>query len=75
MSYHMHNFREEVWTVASGNGRVIIDGKEQFVSAGDVIKIMAESKHMVEAITDLDIVEVQLGKEISVNDKIKFELT
>lgn len=26
MSYHMHNNREEVWTVVSGNGKAIIDG-------------------------------------------------
>ena len=29
---------------------------------------------MVEAITALDVIEVQLGDEISVSDKIKFEL-
>lgn len=74
MTYHMHNHREEVWTVVSGEGKSIVDGMEQILRAGDVITIAAGCKHTVEAITALDIVEVQIGDEISVADKIKFEL-
>lgn len=74
MTYHMHNYREEVWTVVSGRGKAIVDGMEQILRIGDVITIAAGCKHMVEAITALDIVEVQLGNEISVADKIKFPL-
>lgn len=74
MSYHMHNYREEVWTVVFGKGKAIIDGMEQFLRTGDVITIAAGCRHTIEAITALDIVEVQLGDEISVGDKIKFEL-
>ena len=74
MSYHMHNYREEVWTVVSGKGKTIVDGMEQTLRTGDVITIAAGCKHMVEAISALDIIEVQLGDEISASDKIKFEL-
>lgn len=74
MSYHMHNYREEVWTVVSGRGKAVVDGMEQILRTGDVITIAAGCKHMVEAITALDIVEVQLGDEISVSDKVKFNL-
>ena len=74
LSYHMHNYREEVWTVVSGKGKAIVDGMEQLLRTGDVITIAAGCKHMVEAITALDVIEVQLGDEISVSDKIKFEL-
>jgi mannose-1-phosphate guanylyltransferase len=74
MSYHMHNYREEVWTVVSGKGRAVVDGMEQMLRPGDVITIAAGCKHMVEAITTLDIVEVQLGEEISAGDKIKFPM-
>lgn len=70
----MHNYREEVWTVVAGKGKAIVDGMEQILRTGDVITIAAGCKHTVEAITDLDIVEVQLGEEISVSDKIKYEL-
>ena len=74
MTYHMHNYREEVWTVVSGKGRAIVDGMEQLLRTGDVITIAAGCKHMVEAITALDMIEVQLGEEISVSDKIKFPM-
>lgn len=74
MTYHMHNHREEVWTVVSGEGKSFVDGMEQMLRAGDVITIAAGCKHTVEAITALDIVEVQIGDEISVADKIKFDL-
>lgn len=74
LTYHMHNYREEVWTVVAGRGRAVVDGMEQILRTGDVITIAAGCKHMVEAVEDLDIIEVQLGEEISVSDKIKYEL-
>lgn len=74
LTYHMHNYREEVWTVVAGKGRAIVDGMEQILRTGDVLAIAAGCKHTVEAVTDLDIIEVQLGNEISVSDKIKFAI-
>lgn len=74
LTYHMHIYREEVWTVISGKGKTIVGGMEHLLRTGDVITIAAGCKHMVEALTDLDIIEVQLGEEISVTDKIKFPL-
>ena len=47
---------------------------EQVLRTGDVITIAAGCKHMVEANTALDMIEVQLGEEISVTDKIKFRM-
>lgn len=74
LTYHLHNYREEVWTVAAGKCKAIVDGMEQILCTGDVITIAAGCKHTVEAVTDLDIIEVQLGDEISVSDKIKYSL-
>lgn len=74
MTYHMHNYREEVWTVVSGEGKAVVDGMEQKLRAGDVITIAAGCKHTVVADTALDIIEVQLGSEISASDKIKFPM-
>ena len=73
MSYHMHNGREEVWTAVSGKGKAVVDGMEQVLRPGDVVTIAAGCRHTVEAITDLDIVEVQIGEEISADDKVKFD--
>ena len=74
MNYHAHERRDEVWTVISGKGRTIVDGMEQSVQAGDVITMQAGCKHTVIADTELKLIEVQLGKDISVDDKRKFEL-
>lgn len=74
MNYHSHKYRDEVWSIISGEGRTIVDGMEQKVQAGDVITMSAGCRHTVIADTELQIIEVQLGKEISVHDKQKFEL-
>jgi mannose-1-phosphate guanylyltransferase len=47
MNYHSHDRRDEVWTVISGSGRVVIDGEEKLVSAGDVIDLPIVCKHTV----------------------------
>ena len=74
MNYHSHDRRDEVWTVISGTGRTIVDGMEQIVRAGDVITMEAGCKHTVIAESRLQLIEVQLGEEISVFDKHKYEL-
>lgn len=74
MNYHSHNRRDEVWMVISGNGKTIVDGMEQPVKTGDVITMQAGCRHTVIAKTELKLIEVQLGKEISVQDKHKYEL-
>ena len=73
MNYHSHDKRDEVWTVVSGKGRTIVDGMEQPVQTGDVITMQAGCRHTVLADTDLQLIEVQLGKDISVHDKHKYE--
>lgn len=75
MNYHSHDKRDEVWTVISGAGKTIVDGMEQPIKSGDVITMAAGCKHTVIAGKDgLQLIEVQLGSEISVNDKHKYEL-
>ena len=74
MNYHSHDHRDEVWTVISGRGKTIVDGMEQPVKPGDVITMEAGCRHTVIADTRLQLIEVQLGKEISASDKRKYEL-
>ncbi len=74
MNYHSHENRDEVWTVISGKGHTIIDGMEQPVKAGDVIVMKAGCRHTIIADTELQVIEVQLGKEISAHDKKKYKL-
>ena len=74
MNYHSHRNRDEVWVVLAGEGRTIVDGMEQSVSPGDVITMSAGCRHTVIAKTELKLIEVQLGRSISVHDKIKYKL-
>ena len=72
MNYHSHRNRNEVWVVTKGEGLSVVDGMTEEVQAGDVISLMAGCKHKMIAKTDLHLVEVQLGKDISVDDKQKY---
>ena len=74
MNYHSHAHRDEAWVVISGTGKTVVDGMTQSVRAGDVITMSAGCRHTVIAETELKLIEVQLGKEISVHDKQKYEL-
>ncbi len=74
MNYHSHRNRDEVWVVTSGVGHTIVDGMLQKVRPGDVITMEAGCRHTVVAESELKLVEVQLGKEISVHDKQKYAL-
>lgn len=74
MNYHSHEYRDEVWTIISGSGRTVVDGMEETVKPGDVITMEAGCRHTIFADTELQLIEVQLGREISVHDKQIFEL-
>ena len=73
MNYHSHERRSEVWTIVEGTGRVNLDGEIKTVEVGDVIEIPIGVKHTILAVTDLKVIEVQLGRDISVDDKILWE--
>ena len=75
MNYHSHDKRDEIWSVISGSGKTIVDGMEQLVTPGDVITMAAGCKHTVIAGDQgLQLIEVQLGKDISSADKHKYEM-
>lgn len=72
MNYHSHERRDEVWTIIAGTGEAVLDGIRREVGPGDVLTMKAGCKHTICAKTELKVMEVQLGKEISVKDKIKY---
>ena len=71
MNYHSHEQRDEVWTIVSGQGTAIVNGVSQKVRPGDVINLPRGTKHTILAESQLILIEVQMGQEISVHDKIK----
>ena len=74
MSYQMQNLCKEIWTVISGKGEAILDGIGHMLSPGDVIPIAAGCKHTIKAITNLSLLELQMGDEIVTTDKYKFPI-
>lgn len=74
MNYHSHKYRDEIWNIVSGKGMVIIDGMKQDVKTGDVVTMQAGCRHTIVAETELKVIEVQLGREISIHDKQKYQL-
>ena len=73
MNYHSHEYRDEIWTVLSGEGAILMDGAARRVTAGDVISIPAGAKHTIHAFDTLRVMEIQLGRDIRVSDKIKYD--
>lgn len=74
MNYHYHRRRDEVWTILSGKGVAVVDGTKMNVGPGDVIRMPRGVKHTIKAITELKVMEVQLGSDIRVDDKVKDEM-
>lgn len=70
MSYQLHHQRDEIWTVVSGCGEVVLGDLVQKVYAGSVVKIPAGQLHSGRAFSDLHVIEVQTG-DVLVEDDIE----
>lgn len=70
-TYHYHDLRNEVWTIIRGEGELILDDHIRRVKAGDIIHIPAGKKHAIRAISELEFIEVQTGKEVVNTDFVR----
>ena len=50
ISLQAHNYRSEVWVIASGEGIFTLDDETREVRAGDVLKIAVGQKHKISAV-------------------------
>ena len=75
LSIQSHSHRSEHWVVLEGRALVILDGKENYLEAGDSIDIPLQAKHSLQNPYDneLKIIEVQKGDYISEDDIIRYE--
>ena len=73
ISYQIHEHRQEVWTIVDGEGIVVLDGVISRVSRGDVVAIKKGQKHAIKAVSDLQIVEVQMGDSLVEEDIRRFD--
>lgn len=74
ISYQLHHCREKVWYFIEGKGCIKLDGVEKPVKAGDMICIKKEQLHGLKAITDLRLIEVQLGNNLVEEDIVRIAL-
>lgn len=68
ISYQRHRHRTEIWTFTEGTGELILDGEVKRVGRGDVAVIKPGMKHAIKGITELHIIEVQVGDELTEED-------
>ena len=73
ISYQRHAHRDEIWTIADGEGYFVLNGERQRGSRGDVLIIKAGNLHAIRAIKPLIIIEVQLGNPLVEEDIERFD--
>ncbi len=74
LHYHSHEQRDETWTVVSGEGIAVVDDAEIQLRPGTMLRLPIGSRHTVIAETEMTIIEVQIGENISAHDKKKYSL-
>lgn len=62
--YQIHHNRSEVWIILSGKCKVKINDVTTEASAGDTFSILSGEKHGLQALTHVELLEVQVGKEL-----------
>lgn len=72
ISYQRHRLREEIWTVVDGSGEVVVEGNVSSIGRGDAISIPRGSLHGIRALSDLHIIEVQIGPSLTEDDIERF---
>lgn len=68
ISYQRHKLRTEIWTFTEGIGELILDGETKRVSRGDVVVIRPGTKHAIRGITQIRIIETQIGEKLTEED-------
>lgn len=72
LSYQRHKNRDEIWTIIEGTGDLLIDGHVRNVRCGDVAYIEKGNMHSLRATTELHLIEVQIGTELTEEDIERF---
>ena len=68
ISYQRHQHRSEIWTFVDGTGKLSINGEIKKIGRGDMAFIQPGTKHAIKADTELHIIEVQVGDELTEED-------
>lgn len=74
MSYHSHALRDELWTVIRGSAEICLEGAMRVVTVGDSVRLPKNVRHSIRALTPLELIEVQLGTDITADDKTEYDM-
>jgi mannose-1-phosphate guanylyltransferase len=74
ISYQIHHHRAETWMIIHGEGELLMDGQRKTARQGDVLQIPAGAKHAIRGISDLEIIEIQLGTELEESDVVRLSM-
>lgn len=72
LSYQRHSRRSEIWTIVSGEGEIVLDGKISPIEPGSVISIAPGCMHSVRALSEMHVIEVQMGDVLIEEDIERF---
>jgi len=72
ISYQLHHYRDEIWTVIDGRGLFLLDGAVREVARGDVLYIPKEHKHAMASREGVSFIEVQIGTDLVEEDIERF---
>lgn len=75
IGYQSHQKRDEIWTIVDGCGEVVVDGHSRNVRRGDVVYLTAGQKHALRALSDVHMIEVQIGEILEEQDIEQYEWT
>ena len=67
-SYHFHQNRDEIWTVLSGGGELILEGTKIPLSPGKAVCIRRGQRHAVKAFQDFEYIEIHVGTSTGSED-------
>lgn len=67
-SYHYHQYRDEIWTVLSGTGELILEGTKIPLSQGKAVCIRKNQRHAVKAFHDFEYIEIHVGTSTGSED-------
>jgi len=73
ISYHVHSGRDEIWTITGGKAEIMVNGRKFQAGVGEVIHIKSGTRHAIRAIEAVDLIEVQIGLNVSEDDIIRYE--
>jgi mannose-1-phosphate guanylyltransferase len=74
ISYQVHYHRAETWIIVHGEGELLLEDERRRVGRGDVLEIPVGAKHAIRGISDLDIIEVQMGTELEESDVMRLSM-